>query len=61
MTHEIAVLKRLKFAAQSERVAPEQRNLLDETIDTDIAGFCRNKNGGQRNIDIIRNAYLANE
>jgi hypothetical protein len=24
-------------------------------------GFCRNKNGGQRNIDIIRNTYLANE
>ena len=33
MTHEMAVLKRLKFAAQSERVAPEQRNLLEETID----------------------------
>ena len=23
--------------------------------------FCRNKNGGQRNIDIIRNAYFDNE
>jgi hypothetical protein len=39
MTHEMAVLKRLKFAAQSERVAPEQRNLLEETIDTDIAAL----------------------
>jgi transposase len=39
MTHEMAVLKRLKFAAQSERVAPEQRSLLEETIDTDIAAL----------------------
>jgi hypothetical protein len=30
-------------------------------IDLHSNRFCRNKNGGQRNIDIIRNAYLANE
>jgi hypothetical protein len=30
ITHEMAVLKRLKFAAQSERFAPEQRSLLGE-------------------------------
>jgi transposase len=39
MTHEMAVLKRLKFAAQSEHFAPEQRSLLEETIDTDIAAL----------------------
>lgn len=41
LTHEMAVLKRLKFAATSERfastLAPEQKSLLDETLDTDLA------------------------
>ncbi len=37
LTHENAVLKRLKFAAQSERFSAEQRSLLDETLDEDIA------------------------
>jgi len=36
LTHENAVLKRLKFAAQSERFNAEQRNLLDETLDADL-------------------------
>jgi transposase len=37
----VAVLKRLKFAATSERfastLAPEQRSLLEETLDSDLA------------------------
>jgi transposase len=41
LTHEMAVLRRLKFAATSERFAstlvPEQRSLLEETLDTDLA------------------------
>jgi transposase len=37
LTHENAILKRLKFAAQSERFSAEQRSLLDETLDEDIA------------------------
>lgn len=41
LTHEMAVLKRMKFAATSERfastLAPEQRSLLEETLDTDLA------------------------
>lgn len=37
LTHEMAVLKRLKFAAQSEAYNAEQKSLLDETIDTDLA------------------------
>ena len=41
LTHEMAVLKRLKFAATSERfastLAPEQKSLLEETLDTDLA------------------------
>ncbi len=37
LTHENAVLKRLKFAAQSERFTAEQRSLLDETFDADLA------------------------
>ena len=36
LTHENAVLKRLKFAAQSERFNAEQRDLLDETLDADL-------------------------
>ena len=41
MTHEMAVLKRLKFAARSEHYSAEQRSLLTETIDTDIAALER--------------------
>jgi len=37
ITHEMAVLKRLKFAAKSEAFSTEQRSLLEETIDTDLA------------------------
>lgn len=36
LTHENALLKRLKFAAQSERYNAEQKSLLDETLDTDL-------------------------
>jgi transposase len=39
LTHEMAVLKRLKFAARSEQLNAEQRNLLDETIDADLAAI----------------------
>ncbi|HSV52487.1 MAG TPA: IS66 family transposase [Burkholderiaceae bacterium] len=39
LTHEMAVLKRLKFAAQSEAFNAEQRSLLEETIDTDLAAL----------------------
>jgi transposase len=45
LTHENAILKRLKFAATSERfastLAPEQRSLLEETLDTDLAELDR--------------------
>ena len=41
LTHELAALKRLKFAATSEKfcagMSAEQRSLLEETLDTDIA------------------------
>ena len=41
LTHENAMLKRLKFAATSERfastLAPEQKSLLEETLDSDLA------------------------
>ena len=36
LTHENAILKRLKFAAQYERYSAEQRSLLDETLDEDL-------------------------
>lgn len=37
LTHEMAVLKRLKFAAKSEAFNAVQRSLLEETLDTDLA------------------------
>ena len=36
LTHENAVLKQLKFAAQSERFNADQRSLLEETLDADV-------------------------
>ena len=38
-THEIAQLKRLKFAKSSEQLNPQQASLLDDLIDTDIAAI----------------------
>ena len=37
LTHENALLKRLKFAAHSERYTPEQRSLLEDEIEADLA------------------------
>jgi transposase len=45
LTHEMAVLKRLKFAAQSEKYreafTAEQKSLIEETIDADLAALAR--------------------
>lgn len=41
LTHEMAVLKRLKFAAKSEHFDAEQRSLLEETIDADLEALSR--------------------
>ena len=37
LTFELARLRRLQFAARSERMDPEQRALFDEAIDADLA------------------------
>jgi transposase len=39
LTHEMAILKRWKFAARSEKLSHEQQSLLDETIDSDLAAI----------------------
>ncbi len=39
LTHEIAQLKRFKFAKRSEQLNPQQTSLLDDLIDTDIAAI----------------------
>jgi len=39
LTREMAVLKRLKFAAKSEAFTPEQKSLIEETLDTDLAAL----------------------
>jgi transposase len=36
LTHEMAVLKRLKFAARQERFQGEQRSLLEESLEEDL-------------------------
>lgn len=36
LTHEMAVLKRLRFAARSEQFSVEQRSLLEEDVDADL-------------------------
>ena len=35
LMHEIAQLKRMKFAKRSEQLNPQQASLLDDLIDTD--------------------------
>ncbi len=40
LTHEMAVLKRLKFAARSEAFNAEQKSLLEEAIDADLEALC---------------------
>ncbi|XAH21487.1 IS66 family transposase [Xylophilus sp. GW821-FHT01B05] len=37
LTYECALLKQLKFAAQSERHSADQRSLLEEELDSDLA------------------------
>src|ERR1700688_1412747 len=39
LTHEMATLKRLKFAATSEAYTGERQQVLFETIDTDLAAL----------------------
>ena len=41
LTYENALLKRMKFAAQSERFSAEQRNLLEDEIDADLAAVAQ--------------------
>jgi transposase len=41
LTHEMAVLKRLKFAARSESFTGEQKSLLEEAIDADLEALAR--------------------
>jgi transposase len=39
LTHEIARYKRLQFAAKSEKLQADQRSLLDESLDADLAAL----------------------
>src|SRR5207302_11019176 len=56
LTHEMAVLKRWKFAARSEQLHGAQRSLLDETIDADLEAIATSLRGCPRNA----RAVLAN-
>ncbi len=39
LNHEIAILKRHKFAKRSEQLSPDQGRLLDDLLDTDIVAI----------------------
>lgn len=39
LAHEIAILKRHKFAKRSEQLSPDQGSLLDDLLDTDFAAI----------------------
>ncbi|CAH0140939.1 hypothetical protein SRABI111_00703 [Pseudomonas carnis] len=39
LAHEIAILKRHRFAKSSEQISPAPGNLLDDLLDTDIAAI----------------------
>ena len=41
LTHEMATLKRLKFAAQGEAFHAGQKTLLEEAIDTDLGALAQ--------------------
>ena len=47
LTHENAILKRLKFAAKSEAYSAEQKSLLEETLDSDLAAVAAEIEGMQ--------------
>ncbi len=47
LTHENAILKRLKFAAKSEAYSAEQKSLLEETLDSDLAAVAAEIEGLQ--------------
>ena len=47
LTHENALLKRLKFAAQSEAYTGDQKSLLEETLDMDLAAVAAEIEGLQ--------------
>jgi transposase len=36
LTHEMAILKRWKFAGRSEQLNPAQRRLFEETVEADL-------------------------
>ena len=54
LTYECALLKRLKFAAQSERHSADQRSLLEEELDSDLAAV-------QQEIEQLRPAQPATD
>jgi len=41
LTHEMAVIKRWKFAVRSEQLHGEQRSLLEETIEADLEAIAQ--------------------
>jgi transposase len=45
LTHENALLKRMKFAAQSERFSHEQKSLLEDEIEADLAAVASEIDG----------------
>jgi transposase len=52
LTHELARLRRVQFAARSERMNPEQRELFDEAMAADIAAV-------EAELEVLRDSAAA--
>jgi hypothetical protein len=67
LTYECALLKRLKFAAKSERHSLDQRSLLEEELDSDLAAVEREIEGNPPEkpsageVEISRREFLHEE
>lgn len=55
LTHEMALLRRLKFGKHSEKLSPLQRTLLDDIVDADISAI------EQEWADQIKNDPISNK
>ena len=54
LTHEMAVLKRWKFAARSEQLHGTQRKLFDEAIDADLEAIAAELALSPKTVEVYR-------
>src|SRR3546814_12540701 len=59
LTHEIAILKRHKFAKRSEQLSPNQGSLLDDLLDTAIAARSEERRVGKECVRTCRSRWTS--